>query len=98
METTHHYVRGVAVDALEALAGAPGIRAAVASVLAGIYIHTRTRTRARAHTHTHTHTHGIRAAVACVSVLAGMEKIEKEVQEEEERRTTSFFVSIFILL
>ena len=36
MDTTHNYVRGVAVEALETLSGAPGIRAAVASVLAGM--------------------------------------------------------------
>ena len=38
MDTTHNYVRGVAVEALETLSGAPGIRAAVASVLAGVYV------------------------------------------------------------
>jgi hypothetical protein len=38
MDTTHNYVRGVAVEALETLSGAPGIRAAVASVLAGEYV------------------------------------------------------------
>ena len=38
MDTTHNYVRGVAVEALETLSAAPGIRAAVASVLAGVCV------------------------------------------------------------